>query len=347
MRKMERPEWIAGTEERFLTFARGLGEQDVIALISHKADLDGIVSAKVVSSVVELDHLLLLDYSDLGGDFVAQLEARGVTKVIISDMNFKQRADVALLERFAHVMIIDHHQFAEDFNSEKTVFLNTQGMCAAYLCYYLFSTIKDCQALAWAVACASLSDWAWKNNQGWLASVFQDYGEMFVGTDDGVKRGAFWDLQYQLYLALVYYKKNVMEFYALFPHEFGQLGSLSEHTAEVQAEVDRALEAFDREQREIGGRAFWEFSGKFPVRELVINIRSHQNPGKTLVICERAGDIYKCSFRRQDGGEDVSLLAKKLVEGFENADGGGHKPAAGCGLPAHRFAAFKERLTRL
>jgi nanoRNase/pAp phosphatase (c-di-AMP/oligoRNAs hydrolase) len=57
--------------------------------------------------------------------------------------------------------------------------------------------------------------------------------------------------------------------------------------------------------------------------------------------------MIKCSFRRQDRGEDVSVIAKKIVEEFGNSDGGGHKAASGCIFPSNYFAEFMERLKRI
>lgn len=83
------------------------------------------------------------------------------------------------------------------------------------------------------------------------------------------------------------------------------------------------------------------------MHELVINMRSHENPHTTFIIYKISHDLCKCSFRRQDRGEDVSLLAQKLVEGFENSDGGGHKAASGCVFPAHYLLEFLERLQKI
>ena len=343
---MESPVWIAGGEKRFATFLGSLNDADVIALISHKADLDGIISAKVISQAIEPDLVRLVDYAELNAALIEELHRNKVTKIIISDLNFKRREDIFKLESFASLLIIDHHQFTEDFNSEKTVFMNAQGMCAAYLSYYLFSKEQDLKSLEWAVACASLSDWCWKANQRFLFSVFVQYGEKFVAGDEEVKQGKFWEFQYQLYLALIYDKDRIINFYEVFPTKFGELGSLAKNTREVQEEVDRALIAFDRDKKLIDNRYVWEFSGKFGVRELIINIRSHEHPTATFIIYILSKDFIKCSFRRQDRGEDVSILARELVKGFEESDGGGHKAAAGCLFPVCYLPEFLERLEK-
>lgn len=224
---MESPKWIAGNERRFTEFIGSLDEKDIIAVISHMSDLDGIVSAKVITSAVESTILKLVDYGDLNEYLVKELRAKGVTKIIMSDLNFKKKEFILQLESFAHLLIIDHHQFGEDFNSEKTVFMNAQGMCAAYLSYHLFSKEKNLKNWDWAVACASLSDWAWKANQIFLTEVFTRYGEKFVAGDEEVKNNIFWEFQYRMYLALIYYKKNIFDFYKIFPENFGALGDLS------------------------------------------------------------------------------------------------------------------------
>ncbi|MBM3233258.1 MAG: hypothetical protein FJY98_01690 [Candidatus Liptonbacteria bacterium] len=344
---MEKPNWITGNEKRFAEYVGSLDDKDVIAVVSHKSDLDGIVSAKIVSEAIDPNIVRLVGYEELNDELIEELRKEGVTKVVMTDLNFKTKDKFIKLESFAKILIIDHHQIIEDFNSEKTVYMNAQGMCAAYLCYFLFSQIQELKSWDWAVACASLSDWAWKSNGGFLSEVYKKYGGEFVPGDEEVKDSKIWDFQYKLYLALVYYKDTIYDFYDRFPRQFGELGILGGHIAEVQEEVDKALESFDSEKKEINGRYVWEFKGIFPIREVVINDRSHKIPDKTIVIYRKSNNLVKCSFRRQDRGEDVSILARKIVEGFENSDGGGHKAASGCLFPLKYIAEFMDRLKRI
>ena len=45
----------------------------------------------------------------------------------------------AYKKEFAEILIIDHHQFDEDINSERTCYINSHDFGASYLCYKLFS----------------------------------------------------------------------------------------------------------------------------------------------------------------------------------------------------------------
>ena len=343
---MEMPIWSVGSEERFAAFVGTISTKDTVAIVSHNVDLDGIVSAKVLAEVFPLAEVFFVDYEDLNEEFVARLKGAGVTRVIVADLNFKRREVVLALGAFAQVLVIVHHQMVEDFTSERTTVMNAQGMCAAYLCFELFSERYSLEHLDWAVACASLSDWVWKKNGEWLGEVFAKFGERFEGTEEGVKRGVFWEFQASLNLALIAYRKrgDSLGYFDAFPESFRALGKLEDALQIVQQEVERATQVYAEEHEMMRKRIFWEFRGSYPVRELMINVQSHELPSATFVFLERAGEVIKCSFRRQNGGEDVSILARKLVEGFENSDGGGHKAASGCVFPAKYLAEFKKRL---
>lgn len=341
---MERPDWIAGSEERFMEFISKLNSKDNIALVSHEKDLDGIISAKVISEFVKPRIVRLLDYKDLNESLVNDLANMSVNKVIFSDLNLKKKSDIEKIEEFADVLIIDHHNFAEDFNSERTIFMNSNGFCAAYLCYYLFSKVIDLEGIDWMVAYASISDWCFFKNQSWMDSVFSKYGEKFIGTADGIKKGKFWDGQYKLYLALVYYEEDIMDFYNNFPKTSIDFGELTNSIKEVEDELNRLCAEFEKNKEEINGRYFFEVISSFRLKSILSNIKSHENSSKTYIFVQKEKGIVNVTLRRQDKKEDVSILAKKLVEGLKNGDGGGHTAASGATFSEEDYDKFLKNL---
>ncbi len=376
MSSLDIPQWAIGEEHRFQTFVKNIPSDARIALISH-TDQDGIAAARVVKEYFSLDAGLLFfaDYVDLHEDLVQKVRATGATYVVITDLMIKKLEFVHALEKFAQVLIIDHHQVDHDFTSPRTVFMNAQGFCAAYLAYYLFSKITSLERIDWIVACACISDWEYTKNQQWMARVFQKYGEHFTADPQEIKNGTFWDTQAAISLALVYFKHDVARVFATIGVSFRDMedsvdciiysqnppdrefctkrdktnrilciGDLSQYASIIQREIDACIARFEKEKQVIEGGYFWEFTSSFPVKSIVSTIISAGMPDMTIVIAERRGDVYHLSGRRQDKKVSMNDLLKRLTDGFEPHDAGGHIPAAGGFIMIKDVFEFKKRL---
>ena len=133
-----------GNEDNARGFINDITNVDNFSLISH-IDLDCLACAKIIDLLVDPDIILFLDYENFKDEYFLQLKDKNINKIIFTDLNFKDSDLIKKLESFAQILIIDHHVFDEDLNSKKTVFINKQDYCAAFICYDLFkdySTVK-------------------------------------------------------------------------------------------------------------------------------------------------------------------------------------------------------------
>jgi len=91
---------------------------------------------------------------------------------------------------------------------------------------------------------------------------------------------------------------------------------------------------------------WYQIKPKFRIGSPVSTILSMNTfPNKTVIVVQDLGrDDYSMSFRRQDRKVDMADLAKSCAEGLENANGGGHVPAAGGCVMKKDFDVFKERV---
>jgi len=345
---MEKIELSAGNEERLKEYIKNLKESDNIISISHNKDLDGIASSKIINSLIKANSIEFMDYSDLNNELVKTLKEKNFNKIILTDMCFTK--DLILkIEEFAEILIIDHHQYLEDLNSKKTIFINAQGYCAAYLCYCLLSKIKDLKHLDWLATCASVSDFCFFKNREWMKDTFKKYGDHFeiIEEKNIRKKGKFWDLQYELSLAIIYFSEREKEVYNSIGEKFGDIGELKKYTSMVQTEIDSELKIFEKEKTEINGRIFWEFAPKFRIGSILINIISSNFYTKTIIIGKKDKKYYNLSGRRSDKGEDMNILMKNLTEGLEEGRGGGHVAAAGGSFLLKDREKFIEKLRKL
>lgn len=342
---MERPDFLAGNEKRFFEFISSLGDEK-IALLTH-TDLDGVASGKVTNEVINADYLKFIDYVDLNSHLIEELREKEVKVVAITDIAINNPAFIKEAERYFRILIIDHHTFKEDYNSEKTVYMNAHHFCAAYLCYYLFSKAQDISKYDWLVACASISDWAYFKNRDFMKEVFEKYGDKFEFEGEIIKKsGRFWDMQWSLVLGIIYYKENLRFVFESIGENF-EIGDVVKGSTEVQKEIDEALEMFDREKIEFNGGYFWEFSPKRRIGSLVSTLISAKNYNKTVIIGRPGEKYYSVSARRQDGVVNVAGLLQDLISGLEDSDAGGHFKAAGGHVLAKDRENVKERIKKL
>lgn len=341
-----------GSEERFRDFIKGIGKKDKVALISH-ADLDGIGAAKVVYTALKPALLLFLGYGDLNASLVQTLKEQQVTKIIFTDLFVEERNLIPSLEVFADILIIDHHTWAQDYTSPKTVLLKCEeGYCAAYFCYELFFKDKVVPALDWLVACACISDFCNVKNVAWMKKVFARHGVSYkedftrLGfTMDDISLSRFHALQWEITLALIYFDTNIRHVFDEIGSLFGDIGDLKHHAREIATAIDHAVASFEKEKRVFPGGYYWEFSPQFRLTSIVSNLVSQRYPSSTLAIArDRADGFFSVSMRRQDRKEDMNALLKKLIAGFKDSSGGGHVPAAGGFFPKEYATEFKRRL---
>ena len=335
-----RPEFSAGSEKRFSEFIGALDGK--LALISH-TDLDGLASAKVANAVLQADMLEFLDYEAINDSLVSRLKKNKIKTVVFTDISIDESKIIKKIEKFARILIIDHHKIGEDFNSEKTVFLNAQGYCAAYICYYLFSKIRNIEKLDWFIACACVADWQYILNNVWINSIYEKYGDKFIGTIEGVKKSTkLYPIGYDISLALIYFDHDFKNVYDKIGDSFGEIGDLKKYASIVLKEINEYGKKFEKEKAEISDGYFWEIKSKFGIKAILINQISSEYLNKTIIFASIHNGNCSISARRQDGKVDVSDLCKKLVGDFGWA--GGHARAAGGNFPEKYFEEFKKKL---
>ncbi len=345
--EIQKPEFIVGNERRFSEFISNLDEDDVIAIISH-TDCDGISAAKVIDEVIMADYVLFAGYNDFTADYLLKLKEKGVTKLIISDLGIDTNFDTKVLDKFDRVLWIDHHRFENDFNSDKVIFMNSQGHCATYLAYYLFSKIQGLEKWDWLVGTACVADIMWEKNLDWIKKIFEKYGDNFEANKNVIRQsGVFWNWKEIIDYSLIYFKEDIRKvFDALINGQEG-LKVLEKYSNEVSEFIKDCEERFEKEKKEINGRYYWDYFPKFKASSQISTSISLKNLDKTIIIGREEGDIFVLSCRRNDFKEDMNLLVKKLVEGLENSRGGGHIPAAGGSFMLKDKEVFLKRLNDL
>lgn len=347
MIKLVKPGWKAGKEKRFMDFVKNVGAGKLI-LLSHVGDLDGVASAKVVNDVIKPGAIRFIDYYELGLELVQELKREGWTKIILTDLYIKNKEFVNELEKFADVLIIDHHPVQTDYNSSKTVFMNAKGYAAAYLTYYLFSKIKNVEKYDWLVACAAVSDFMRMRAKKWISDVYAKYGDKYISSGKGVNEyGVMWGLIDDMSLSIAYFKPKTDRVFSSIGSNFGDIGDLKKYSDAVRSEIGVIERKFEKEKVQFRGGYFFQFECIFPVKSFFITKISMKMKNQTIIVIEKKGENISLSARRQDDKVDLNKFLPKMISGFENSSAGGHKVAAGGNFPSKYLDEFKNRLKNL
>jgi single-stranded DNA-specific DHH superfamily exonuclease len=345
MTDFEKPEWIFGNEKRFYDFMKNLGDEKVL-LISH-TDMDGIGSAKIINEVVQANDLLFLNYTDMNDSLVSKISAFEPKKIIISDLFFKKdQAIIQEIEKFADILIIDHHSAEKDLNSEKTTHMLSQGFCATYLAFYLLSRIRDLSNIDWIVAAASLADIVYKNNPKFMKATYANYGDSFEISSDGQikKCGTFWDVQWAISLALIAKEPDYKIIFDNLGNDINKLNEIRAFAAPVWDDYNESIKTVEKYKKPISDGYFVEVYPKYKITSLLTTDSSFKEQNKTWIFLSKSGGLCKFSARRQDGKVDLNILCQELIKGFENSNAGGHVRASAGYFPEKYLADFKKRL---
>ncbi|MFA5020032.1 MAG: DHHA1 domain-containing protein [Candidatus Pacearchaeota archaeon] len=331
----------------FKKFINKIYKNDKVALVTHN-DLDGIVCAKVVEKVIKCNLLRFIDYPEIRAPFVKELKKHKINKVIFTDINITDKKILKEIEKFAEILIIDHH-VSEDWNSQKTIFLNKHHYCAAYLSYILFSEFVNLEQLDWLVACACLTDWAYSYNREFMKEVYEKYGDKFIIKNELVKKqGRMYETAIILSSSLIYFYENIEKCYGLITDSINDVRKLKKYRNIIQKEIDRAVTNFNNEKKMYGKDVyFWKFNPNYPIKAIVSTLVSSQEHNKTFIFVRPNRRYINISARRQDKKISMVDLMKKLTQGLEDSNCGGHVPAAGGNILKKDFKKFKKRIEEL
>lgn len=334
-----------GNEKKLFDFIENI-KNEKVALISH-IDLDGMTAAKVINCVVGAEEIKFVEYEELNKNLVEELRNKGFKKIIFTDLYIKDDGFMNALEKFADILILDHH-LAPDWNSNKTVFIKgEEGFSAGYLCYSLLSKIKNLEELDWLVACSCISDFCHIKPKDWLEKIFRKYGDRLEYEGTYVRKsGKFWDLQYNISMALIYFKQNkeMKRAYDALGKDFGDIGILNKYSKEVKEEIDLVVNEFKNKKEEIKEGYFFEANPKFAINSIVSSILSGTDIHKIFVIIQPEIDFFRVSVRRQDKEFDCNSFLQTLLKDLPDADGGGHVAAAGGHFMKKDLPEFRKRL---
>ena len=336
-------EFLIGSEKKFIEFISNLEGDDKIALISHN-DGDGLCSALIISKVVGgAEFIDFIGYSyNMLAPLVEKFKKAKINKVIITDLSVDGEAEsIKELEKFADILIIDHHEIVNDLNSKKTTMIKTKSeIPASYTCYNLFSKIN--KVPCWVGILGTLSDTMHKYRSDNAETLFDDF-------DFDCPRGNYHDKAILLGNALMYFRGKEAKVFDLIKdvNDFSELDVLKEYSDSIEGEIKFFLDDFEKKKEEKGDLTFYQFNPRYPITSALINIISIKDNDKTYVFVTERKGVLRVSSRNQSGKTNCPELLRKAIEDIPEAVAGGHFKAAGATVPAQYLDKFKENLFKV
>lgn len=337
---------------KFDEFVSSLKPNEKVSIFSH-CDLDGLTSAALTSILIKKktdsfpDLAYLLSYnafSVLHKNFKPQSK-----KIMITDISVDSFLDTFcyLENNVSSVCVIDHHSIVKNLNSKKTCFIKPQMVsdipphmyCAAKFSFDLYSRHIDLSDKEWIAFLGIIGD---SGFDFWEKYIRKRCDELKISVDDLLSAA---DLIEAILVVDSDKKNNLLDILisASSPKDLF-VPDLLISKKSFDKELTKLIDDFNlsADYHSDLDLYIYTFESKFAnIKSSVINRVSQNHPKSTIIFLHKAGSKYKISARNQSGNIAVNTLLEKVCSKIENAQGGGHIPAAGGFFPYSKLEDFK------
>ena len=348
-------ELIYGNEERAIDFLKKITEKDRVAIFSH-TDVDGFVAGRVMNETIPAEVIQFLDYSpQLIANLIPIIKEKKIQKVIFTDLNLEQnKADVKKLAEIAEILIIDHHEYSEDLNSERVIFIKTPSTtCASYTTYVLLTKTHNThlEKLDWLVGSAVIADYTFESHQEFIKKIEEKYHfANQAKTNSQAFQSDLGKIAIIINNATIYFDDKTSEFYSLFKkiNAMKDISFVDEYANTVQKEIDRVVDNFVKFHEAKNDLFYYQAAVNYGITSAISTILSGRYPKNTIIFLADYGQkMIKISARRQDGKVNLPQLLGTCMDGLKETTFGGHFKAAGGSFLKKDLEKFKKRLFAL
>ncbi len=338
----------------FDQFIRSLGKDSRVAIL-HDTDPDGVCSAVIAAKAVEKitgnKIKLRVHQPDRMGDIteetIEKLKENNINVLITTDKPVDYRPiGVLIVEKFAKVLIIDHHKKYTNINNENICLLKLNSYYpSSKIVFDYFSKYVNLYESDWIAAVGLISDYAFKEWKDFLDKIFKKYK---IEKTNDIFTNELGEIGSIIKYSEVYSMDKVKEIYdviynAKYPRDVHD-SNLKKYYTDVKKEVKKTIDNFNKKKEVYEDLDWYEVKSKFPLTSILSTIISSKQPERTLAVAQIFNGRANISIRRQDRTIAVNELMENGVLGFENAGGGGHKAAAGAVFDSEDYKEFKKRV---
>lgn len=340
----------------FEKFINSIKKTDKIAIIYHP-DVDGVCSAIIVTKALErLERKPSLIFTQKAHEIeitkatITKLRKARISKLIILDLDVDQDpSTIKDVEKFAKILILDHHIKRADLNSKKTLMIKAQDIsklsgdqyCASKLSYDLFYSVVDISDLDWVAAVGIFGDKGMETWKDFLRETANKYAvnvKRFEEIEELIDYSRAAQLKIDKIFETLSSANNMSDVLQ---------SELREHEKVVRRELEHYIKGA-RRLAEIHNDielVWYEVAPKYNIKsKLASDLSIKYFPKQTVLIITK-NTLADVSARRQDRKISMHELMLKGLEGIKGS-GGGHIPAAGATFPSKYLELFKENIMK-
>lgn len=354
-----------GHLERVDAFLRAITPEDKVAIV-HDTDPDGICSAVIMAKCVErlrkraIDIHVPLDRKihGISASMIAKFKKKKINKIITTDFSLEQDPQtIQKIEKFASILVVDHHKLYNDIKSQKTLLYKPQFFtsvdppkyCTGKLAYDAANRVVNASDLDWMAAAACIADIATQPWEDWLGHVLKRYGINVTNFDNSeLFKNPIGQVAATISSTEIYNQKLVPKCFDAFYTAKGPDDVLNSvfgnYKKIIDKELQKHLELFETKAEIFGETHYYELKSKYRVNSPLSTILGLKYPNKTVLIVNTTKPTISVSARRGDKVKPVNTLLENAVKDFKDANAGGHAPAAGAGFSKKYLKTFKQRI---
>lgn len=314
-----------------------------VVCVSHKEDVDGIVSASMIKSIFNA-YPFLADYTDFIDTLKHIAKMQDVEQLFICDLGLSKANEKEFIEilhdlrkKGIDITYIDHHDLPDEvkstLKSNGINLIHTIDECTSIQIYDRFSD-KLPKKFALLAVCAAIGDDM--KNRPVANKLYKRYDKQFAFFEATSLSYAIYDNQHNMDFLL----SLVSELLTATPHEIGGiLDSAKNYAQKVSANL-AVIERDAKRMRNIVHVQTHDLSTSIVANML---LASHQDVQAVVAYKEKDGN-YVLSMRGPDSsthhlGRIVNKLSLEL-----GGSGGGHEKACGALIPKQKFNEFLEKV---
>ncbi|MFQ5920911.1 MAG: DHHA1 domain-containing protein [Nitrososphaerales archaeon] len=312
--------------------------------ISHKEDVDGIVSASMLRHLFDAEPILV-DYTNFMPKLEVAAAKQDLKRLFVCDLGLSKASENRFVEilgnlrrRGADVTYIDHHDLSEEVKrnlKDKGInLIHAVEECTSVLIYDRVGRDKLPKRFTLLAACAAIVDDM--EDRPLASRLLGMYDKQFVFFEATSLSYAIYGNQQRL----DFLNSLVSELDGLMPHEIaGVLESAEGYAHKIS--TNRAVV-----EKEAGRKKNLVYVQTADLSTSIVSnmlLASHQDRQVAVAYKEKDNNIV-LSIRGSDScGEHLGRMVNKLSVEL-GGSGGGHENAAGAMIPKQKLEEFLERV---
>ncbi len=319
--------------------------------ISHKEDVDGIVSAALLQNGLKVKNLFLVDYPNLLNslDYVISIcsKDKEFTRVFICDVGLNKKNQFLFLQKLKtlvsnniQVIYIDHHYLEPEIKDKiKEIgirLIHDIGECTSVQIYYLLKS-RVRKVFSFFAAAAALTDYMEDRTKA--RCLVSKFDRTFLMLESCYLSYIISASQREIdFLKLI--SKDISK--GLMPHDIEHSCRL---VKQFSSKVAKAINLIEERSVHLNNISYFEHDLDLS-SSMIVNFVMGLSGKKVGIAFKMKSNInsYILSIR---GSKDCQTHLGKLVNDLSvtfDGSGGGHDKACGAVIPAENFSKFIEKL---